>query len=313
MTHSLPRTFLRSYRTTLKRFTGLHRQLYRFGSAFALPALERLSGFRTPADDPLEFRCRLLFGLHERETAAVIRRLARPGATALDLGAHVGYYTRLLSRCVGPQGRVIAFEPHPRQYELLVANLRGRANVRAVRKAAAASSGAATLFDALPETASSSLVRRSDRAHWCATHVQGRELAPRLRDGFTPKAFAVETVAIDQWLSEAGVDHVDFVKIDVEGAEATVLHGMSATLSGSRPMAMVIELNPETLSAFQSSPQELLGNLRSFQFDLYTIEEEVKPLPTSLEGKMVGQLLGQQPGAHANLLCLRGLRPSVLG
>ena len=308
MTHSI----IDSYRGTVKRFPGLYQWLYRIGSGYALPVLERVARFHTPADDPLSFRYRLVCGLHERETVAVIRRLVQRGHTALDLGAHVGYYTRLLARRVGRRGRVIAFEPHPRQFELLAGNLRGRANVQLVRKAAAASSGTATLFDALPETASSSLARRDDRASWCATHVQGRELAPRLRGGFTPRDYIVETVTIDQHLSAAGVEHVDFVKIDVEGAEAAVLQGMTTTLAGSKPMAMVMELNPETLGAFRYTPQALLRDLRSFEFDLYTIEEVVKPLPLAQEQDLVDRLLNQQPGAHANLVCLRGYLPCVL-
>jgi len=308
MTHSI----IDSYRGTVKRFPGLHQRLYRIGSGYALPVLERVAGFHTPADDPLSFRWRLVFGLHERETVAVIRKLARRGHTALDLGAHVGYYTRLLARRVGRSGRVIAFEPHPRQFELLAGNLRGCANVQLVRKAAAASSGTATLFDALPETASSSLARRDDRASWCATHVQGRELAPRLRGDFTPRDYVVETVTIDQHLSAAGIDHVDFVKIDVEGAEMAVLQGMATTLASSTPMAMVMELNPETLGAFHCSPQSLLRDLRRHAFDLYTIEDVVKPLPLAQEDQLIDGLLNQQPGAHANLVCLRGYLPSVL-
>lgn len=293
-------------RTTLKRFSGLHRRLYRLGSGYAVPAVERLMGFHTPVDDPLWFRWGLLFGLHERTTAAVMGQVVQPGHTALDLGAHVGYYTRLLSKRVGRSGRVVAFEPHPRQFELLVANLRGTDNVELVRKAAGSSAGTATLFDDLPETASASLAPRDSRASWCATHVQGRELAPRLTGGFVPRHYVVETVTVDAYLAAAGIDRVDFLKIDVEGAEAAVLEGMDRTINRSRRMAMVVELNPETLSSFHRTPQDLLQRLRGYGFAIHTIEDAVSPLPVAMEGRMVDRLLGQQPGAYVNLLCLRG-------
>src|SRR5271154_7457581 len=61
------------------------------------------------------------FDLAER---AFIQRFVRPGMTILDIGAHHGFYTLLLSKCVGPTGRVLAFEPSPRERHALRLNLR---------------------------------------------------------------------------------------------------------------------------------------------------------------------------------------------
>src|SRR3954447_8262154 len=59
----------------------------------------------------------------EIDEATLFRALIRPGATVLDIGAHVGYYTLLSARAAGRRGRVIAFEPHPANAGLLRVNV----------------------------------------------------------------------------------------------------------------------------------------------------------------------------------------------
>ena len=61
----------------------------------------------------------------EWESLVWVRRLVRPGMTVLDLGAHIGYYTRIFSRWSVPSGTVLAFEPNPENLEVLRRNLSG--------------------------------------------------------------------------------------------------------------------------------------------------------------------------------------------
>jgi len=71
-------------------------------------------------------------GCYEAGNQAIYVRLVRPGMTVYDLGAHVGFYTLLFSRLVGPGGVVHAFEPVPRNIFYLERHLRlnGTMNVR---------------------------------------------------------------------------------------------------------------------------------------------------------------------------------------
>jgi hypothetical protein len=68
--------------------------------------------------------------LEPGETDFLESRL-RAGMTFLDLGAHIGYFSLVAGRLVGPRGLVLAFEPDPRNFELLLANVwrNGLANV----------------------------------------------------------------------------------------------------------------------------------------------------------------------------------------
>src|ERR1035441_6724268 len=78
----------------------------------------------------------VLHDQYEPETKALLGSLIRPGMTVFDIGAHVGHYTLLAARIVGPTGRVYAFEPEPENFALLKRNveLNGYKNVTCVPK-----------------------------------------------------------------------------------------------------------------------------------------------------------------------------------
>ena len=58
-------------------------------------------------------------GSYEPEETAIVRRLLRPGATFVDAGANIGYFTAVASRAVGVSGRVLAIEPMPQLFARL--------------------------------------------------------------------------------------------------------------------------------------------------------------------------------------------------
>src|SRR5262249_27856938 len=84
--------------------------------------------------------------LSERKNIAVIRRLVKPGSCVVDIGANIGFYTALLADCVGPTGRVYAFEPDETNFASLVAATRHRAQVQAERAAVTDVDGSVDLY-----------------------------------------------------------------------------------------------------------------------------------------------------------------------
>ena len=80
--------------------------MHRLMRGVVLPGLERATDIKTIADDPFWFRLELADrGQHEPEARRLLERLGgRPGMVALDVGAHIGYHTRLLARLVGGGG-----------------------------------------------------------------------------------------------------------------------------------------------------------------------------------------------------------------
>lgn len=144
---------------------------------------------------------RVLSGTYEPEQTRRALELVRRGATVFDVGAHIGYYTLLFSRLAGPGGRVVAFEPSPRNLPVLRWHVarNGCANVRVEAAAVSAETGS---------------------ARFTADTGSG---TGRLAESGTVE---VRTIRLDDYV-DAGGPMPDVLKIDVEGAELDVLLGLS--------------------------------------------------------------------------------------
>ncbi len=263
---------LRLYRHTVKRVRPLHQATHWLMTHSLIPLLERRHQFHTLTDDPFWFRLELLTGRHEAETTHWMQTLARPGMTVLDIGAHVGYYTRIVSGLVGDGGRVLAFEPHPRNLQTLRRNTAHLRNVTVLPVALAEREGTAELHDYLMMSASGSLhfderMREVQRAQ-----MSDYDIAPRVK-GFQPQTYTVRTARVDDLLAAEGVERVDLVKMDIEGAELGALRGMAATIARSEGLALIMEYNPLGLKAFGHDPEAALREVLALGFDRLSVIE----------------------------------------
>lgn len=149
-------------------------------------------------------------------------QLVRPGDFVLDVGANIGTFTRRLSDLVGPEGRVVAFEPIMATFALLVGNVADRQNVSVFNAAVSDSPG--QLQMKIPAFGSG----------W-----QSNANATVLKSG---SGLPVLSVPLDnfQWPAR-----VTLVKVDTEGHEAAALNGMRALLTRDHP-TMIVEINDAT-------------------------------------------------------------------
>lgn len=140
------------------------------------------------------------------------------GDCALDIGANVGHYTARLSHLVGPQGRVIAFEPIPASFELLAANMAriGASNVTLLNAAASAESAWLTMR--IPKQAGGA-------DNYYMAHVTGRG------DGIRVLGLALDSLALPR--------PVRLIKVDVEGHELSAIGGMRKLLLRDKPVLIV--------------------------------------------------------------------------
>jgi FkbM family methyltransferase len=185
----------------------------------------------------------------------------RQGMTVIDGGAHIGVYTLIAARGVGPTGRVIAFEPDPYNRAALEANVRRAAatNVEIAAEGLADAPGRATFHQSLG-TISSSIAERTDRG--------------------PSRTIDVELTSIDSELPRAPSSLL--VKLNVEGAEPLVLSGMRRTLAECGEIVLFVEMNPEALRAAGSGPAELVAELEGYGFEVHGIDpvdESLRPLP----------------------------------
>ena len=192
----------------------------------------------------------MLTGRWEPGTAAVCRALAEPGTVAADVGAHVGYFTRILAGAIGSSGRVFAFEPHPLNYEVLAYNTRKLPQVERIDRAVSNEDGLGYLLESEGS---------SD------THA----LAADSADG---DGIRVRKIRLDSFLGDRGVRELGIAKIDVEGHELEVLQGMRKTLESSPRAAVIVEFTPT--SSAGSEPGGLIEELRRADLDIYAIDEE---------------------------------------
>jgi hypothetical protein len=82
----------------------------------------------------------------------------------------------------------------------------------------------------------------------------------------------VRVARLDDWMTSAGPERVDIVKMDIEGAELRAIDGAAATLQRYRPL-MVVECNPVALQKFQrASPDDLVARLRAIYGTVYYLE-----------------------------------------
>jgi FkbM family methyltransferase len=179
-------------------------------------------------------------GIGENDERALIAQVVKPGMVAVDAGANVGLHTLGLARAVGPSGRVHAFEPDPENYRLLTrAVARARlTNVVLYQAACSDRPGTLRLY--------TSAANRGDHR---------TVPAPAAR-----RSFEVPAVSLDETLARE--PHVDFMKIDVQGAEVAVLRGFSRTLERNPGIGVLAELTPKLLELAGSTAEELFSLLR---------------------------------------------------
>jgi FkbM family methyltransferase len=160
-----------------------------------------------------------VFGIYEPNVVTAIQQNLRPGMVAVDCGAHIGYHTLLMAKRVGKAGRVYAFEPLPENFSVLCENIRLNGYegiVVAENKAVGAQTGRQRFRR----------VEHPDESH-PFTPLSRLDLQGDLE---------VEVVALDDYFADR---RVDFLKIDVEGAEVLVLKGMERIMCRDRPILLV--------------------------------------------------------------------------
>lgn len=215
-------------------------------------------------------------GIWEPGETAVMEERVREGMIFVDVGAHLGYFTLLAARMVGRRGHVFAFEAHPRNVELLRANVsaNGLRNVTVVHAAVTERSGHVELFAAPTNTGDHRIYAADDE-----------------RD-----TIRVRAVALDDF--RALRTPVDVVKIDIQGAEEVAVRGMERVLARSPSAVASVEFWPHGILSRGHDPLGVLAYYRSLGFDWMVIDpEDPAVAPASWDdADLIARCLGEKDG-----------------
>jgi FkbM family methyltransferase len=203
----------------------------------------------------------------------VCKALVQPGDTVCDVGANIGLVTLLLSRLVGQQGQVLAFEPNPACFNALAAAIERnqRANICAVQTALGAHTDELDLL-VPPGNAGAATLRHNTNS----------------RIG---KTIRVPVRTLDDTVAENNIQRIQFLKLDVEGFESNVFKGAERMLRQIRPEAILFEMNDRTTSSLIDLPVfDVLASHR-YAF-LYLPKGMLRVRPKAFDPRLMGKIPG---------------------
>ena len=183
------------------------------------------------------------------------KKMCRPGMNIMDIGAHVGLYSVYMQKLSG--GNVYGFEPTPSTVSVLrktIALNKAETYIEVIEAAVSDTTGKARFkIDRQPASVSNSLVEynRTEKLETCE----------------------VDVITIDDFIAKRKIK-IDFIKIDAEGAELSVLRGAQNTLLDQRPL-MILALHPEAIAARNESNEMIWYFLKSMNYSILYDEKKI--------------------------------------
>lgn len=169
---------------------------------------------------------------YESENFELLEKSCVPGAVVLDIGAHIGLFSVIAAQVTGKNGKVYAFEPAPSTFALLqkavVINHEEQV-IETFQQAVGKAKGKITFFVS---------DNQADNSNSLVNYKDDRDL----------HGIKVAVTTVDDLVKEKNINRVDFMKIDVEGAEFDTLQGAIATLKNLRPVC-IVAIHPEPIAA----------------------------------------------------------------
>ncbi|WP_316506234.1 FkbM family methyltransferase [Nitrosopumilus sp.] len=235
--------------------------------------------------------------------AKVCKEYLKPGQTVLDIGANIGFYTLIAASNVGPNGKVFAFEPSVQNVEMIGKSVaeNSMTNVHVSNVAVSDKSGLGELYLSPYYQSEHSLFEY----HYSSGTHSGKKTT-------------VELVIIDEFLEQnCNSLNVDFIKMDIEGAESRALCGMKKTLKENKHLTMITEFWPQGFHNANSSPQDFLEKLSSYDFTISHIDEyqnKVYPVTVNEMMTIINDRVKnptektketQAGGWYTNILCVK--------
>jgi FkbM family methyltransferase len=229
---------------------------------FLKPGNSTLLKFRVPKYN-YEFYCRInkddfkIMTIHEDD---IIEHFTpKQGDVVIDIGAHIGLYTIIGSKRVGTNGKVVAIEADPSNFEMLNRNIKLNQLTNVIPLNYAVYSKETKIKLYLPSGESGFTKYNTIVSNWANTEDKFVEVNANTLDYLLQ-------------INQIREEEVNWIKIDVEGAEFEVLKGAQNVLSKSKDIALLMELHGPP-NVYKPKVQEFL-NLYNFKIELEKSYEE---------------------------------------
>ena len=205
--------------------------------------------------DSMDLSINSVYGVLETN---IIKNEIKNGDVVIDLGASIGYYTLLLAKYVGKTGKVFSFEPELSNFKLLQKNVieNNYDNVVLEQKVVSDVNGNVDLWVGQQSCGANRIYKpdRTAKQKFKTTKVD----AVRLDDYFINSPF---------------LDKINFIKMDIEGAEFKALQGMKSILKLNKNLMILTEFDVASLEDAGSDPDEFLSFFSDEGFDIFVIDE----------------------------------------
>lgn len=193
-------------------------------------------------------------GTNEPPVQDALERFLEPGDVFYDVGANVGFFTVIGAKLVGETGRVFVFEPVPDNMEMVKHNcqLNGFSNLMYFNYAVSDSTGEADLL--------------------LAEYSGGATLSSVGAPPDLKGKMHVKVVSLDEMVFNRDIAPPSLVKIDVEGAEENVLHGMRRILEEFKPI-IIFEVDDQDEGRFNQKLEQCSTFLTMQKYDILRLED----------------------------------------
>ncbi len=221
----------------------------------------------------LTYRLANLVSRHTRYLDAelsTLRTLVRPGDVCVDVGSAAGVYTQALSHLVGPAGRVHSVEPLPFGHPLWTGVLAAESRANVVHHKLALGAEPGRLVMRVPWERRGPATSRSFldwKSHGVGSNEQFRYHVDVL----------AEVQTLDGLGAAAGLSRLDFLKIDVEGAELHVLHGGAQTIERFSP-TLYVEIEARHTARYDYDPHDIVAWLTARGYAMYLWRDGWRPI-----------------------------------
>ncbi len=194
-------------------------------------------------------------GIYEEGVIKKLRTLLTTGMNFIDVGANAGMYSLIASHLVGPEGKVVAFEPQAKLRDVIKRNieLNHIENIKVRPEALGSEAGEGKIYQ----------VNRDNDGQATMKVLETERVFSEPED--------ITIIRLSDILSDLAIPKIHGMKIDVEGAEHEALLGLKPLLESSPPLFILFECIEAHLNRFGTDTGTLFDYLIQYEYELYCL------------------------------------------